>query len=93
MTKYLRQFRFAYKRAFRLSLILNALLIVMAVITFLQTPASAVTLRVVGSTDSSTTYRLDVDLEQIVYVRCVSAYGGEPSLGYLSNELALTCPS
>lgn len=91
--KYLEQFRFAYKRAFRLSSILNVLLIAAAVVGLWQTLASAVELRVVGSTDSTTTYRLDMDLNQIVYVECVSAYGGEPTLGYLSNELALTCPS
>lgn len=91
--KYLGQFKFVYKRAFRLSLILNALLIVATVVIFWQTPASAVALRVIGKIDNSTSYGLEVDLGQIVYVRCTSAYGGEPTLGYLSNEPALTCPS
>jgi hypothetical protein len=82
----------SYKRALRLSLLLNFMLIVMAIVVWTQSPAAAVTLRVIGVVDSTTSYRLDVDVNQIVYVSCVSAYGGEAELGYLRNEQALTCP-
>lgn len=86
-------FKFSYTRAFRLSLLLNVLLIVASIVLIFQTPTSAVTLRTIGSTDTTTSYSLDVDVNEIVYVNCVGAYGGEAQLGYLRNAQALTCPS
>lgn len=91
--KLLSKIRLSNKGAFRLSLLLNLVLIVLSIVIFLQSPVAAVSLRVIGTVDGTTSYRLDVDVKEIVFVSCVSAYGGEAKLDYLRNEQALTCPS
>lgn len=85
-------FRFSYARAFRVSLLINVVLIVASIVMFFHAPVSAVTLRVVGSADDTTSYRLDVESDEIIYVYCADRSGTEAQLGYLSNVQALTCP-
>lgn len=82
--------RFNYKQAFRLLLWFNAVLVVVGIV-LLKSPAMAVNLEVVGKTGNNTSYYLHMRSSDIVYVECGGS-ASEASLGYLSNQQALTCP-
>lgn len=85
------QVKFDYKQAFRLSSWFNIALIVVGIVVFLHSPAKAINLEVIGKVDNTTSYYLHMDSTAIVYVEC-SGSTSEASLGYLSNQQAVTCP-
>ena len=80
-----------YKKIFKLPLLVNALVLVIGLLLLAQSPVGAV-VRVnrIGSSGRVTSHRLQMAKTDIVFVECTT--GSEPKLGYLSNQLALTCP-
>jgi hypothetical protein len=82
--------KFSDRKAFRLLLCFNALLIALGIV-FLSSPARAVNLEVVGQTNGTTSYYLHMKSSDIVFVECAGS-SNEASLGYLSSQQAITCP-
>jgi hypothetical protein len=87
-----RKIRFSYKQVFRVSLLLNAVLIILGTVLFLKSPASALSIDVIGSTGTSKSYKLGIVPNDIVFVYCNEGRS-TASLGYLRNTQALTCAS
>ena len=84
-------FKLNYKKAFQLSLLVNALVLVIGLLLFLQSPVgAAVRVNRIGSSGRTASHKLQMAKTDIVFVECNT--GGEARLGYLRNQLALTCP-
>lgn len=84
--------KFNYKKAFQLSLLVNALVLVIGWFLLVQSPAGAVAnLTRIGRADKTTSYKLRMDKTDIVFVYCKTT-SVEPALGILRNQKALTCP-
>jgi hypothetical protein len=85
------KFKLNYKQAFRLSLLANALVLVIGLLLFVQSPGeAAVRVTRIGSAGKIVSHKLQMAKTDIVFVECNT--GAEPKLGYLRNQLALTCP-
>lgn len=85
------QFKLNYKQAFKLSLLINTLVLVIGLLLFVQSPVGAtVRLTRIGSGEKTVSHKLQMGKTDIIFVQCNT--GGEPKLGYLRNQLALTCP-
>ncbi len=84
-------FKLNYKQTFRLSLVVNALVLVIGLLLLVQSPGNAaVKLTRIGGAGKITSYKMQMAKTDIVFVECNT--GAEPKLGYLRNQLALTCP-
>lgn len=78
------------KLSLRLSIFMNVVLLVIGLVLLINSPGEAAPkLSAVGSTASSASYNLEMGQNDIIYVYCPS---DEPTLGYLSSQMALTCP-
>ncbi|HEY9611761.1 hypothetical protein [Allocoleopsis sp.] len=85
------KFKLNYKQAFRLSLLANALVLVIGLLLFVQFPGeAAVRVTRIGGAGKTVSHKLQMAKTDIVFVECNT--GAEPKLGYLRNQLALTCP-
>lgn len=85
------KFKLNYKQAFRFSLLANALVLVIGLLLFVQSPGeAAVRVTRIGAAGKIVSHKLQMAKTDIVFVQCNT--GGEPKLGYLRNQLALTCP-
>jgi hypothetical protein len=85
------KFKFNYKKALKVSLLVNALVLVIGLLLLVQSPVgAAVRVSRIGAAGKTVSHKLQMTKTDIVYVYCTT--GGEPKLGYLSNQLALTCP-
>ena len=87
------KFKLNYKKAFKLSLLVNALVLVIGLLLLVQSPVGAA-VRVsrigAGAAGKTVSHKLQMAKTDIVFAYCTT--GGEPKLGYLRNQLALTCP-
>lgn len=80
-----------YKLALRLSVLVNAFLLVIGLVLLINYPVEAAAkLKFVGSTPNHASYNLEMGQNDIIFVFCPS---DEPNLDYLRNQKALTCPS
>ncbi|MFH7025745.1 MAG: hypothetical protein ACHBN1_10140 [Heteroscytonema crispum UTEX LB 1556] len=78
-----------YKQAFKLSLVINGVLLAIGLLLFINSPTlAAARLSRIGSTGQTTSYKLRTTNKDIVFVECNN---GTPNLGLLSNQEALTC--
>jgi hypothetical protein len=89
--KFPSQSKLNYKQAFKFSLLVNALVLVIGLLLLVQSPVgAAVRLSRIGSAGKTVSHKLQMAKTDIIFVQCNT--GGEPKLGYLRNQLALTCP-
>jgi hypothetical protein len=89
--KFQSRFKSKSARGFKISLLISVLVLVVGGVFLLKSPADAVVrLSRIGVQGRTVSHKLQLDRTDIVYVNC--RRGGEPKLGYLSNQLALTCP-
>jgi len=85
------KFKLNYKQAFKIFLLVNALVLVIGLLLFVQSPVgAAVRLSRIGAAGKTVSHKLQMAKTDIIFVQCNT--GGEPKLGYLRNQLALTCP-
>lgn len=85
------RFNLNYKKAFKLSLLVNALVLVIGLLLLVQSPVgAAVRVSRIGGAGKTVSHKLQMAKTDIVFTYCTT--GGEPKLGYLRNQLALTCP-
>lgn len=85
------KFKLNYKKAFKLSLLVNALVLVIGLLLLVQSPVgAAVRVSRIGAAGKTVSHKLQMAKTDIVFTYCTT--GGEPKLGYLRNQLALTCP-
>ncbi len=85
------RFKLNYKKAFKLSLLVNALVLVIGLLLLVQSPVgAAVRVSRIGAAGKTVSHKLQMAKTDIVFAYCTT--GGEPKLGYLRNQLALTCP-
>jgi hypothetical protein len=85
------KFKLNYKKAFKLSLLVNALVLVIGLLLLVQSPVgAAVRVSRIGAAGKTVSHKLQMAKTDIVFAYCTT--GGEPKLGYLRNQLALTCP-
>lgn len=90
--KFQQKFKFNYKKAFQLSLLVNTLVLVIGWLLLVQSPVGAVAnLTRIGRAAKTTSYKLQMDKTDIVFVYCKTA-SVEPTLGTLRNQKSLTCP-
>lgn len=75
-----------YKLAFRLSVLVNLMLLLMGLVFLINSSVEAAPKL---SSIGSNSYNLNMGKNDIIYVYCPR---NEPNLGYLSNQMALTCP-
>ncbi|HEY9706612.1 MAG TPA: hypothetical protein V6D48_00240 [Oculatellaceae cyanobacterium] len=89
--KFTPRFKLNYKKAFKLSLLVNALVLVIGLLLLVQSPVgAAVRVSRIGAAGKTVSHKLQMGKTDIVFTYCTT--GGEPKLGYLRNQLALTCP-
>lgn len=89
--KFTPRFKLNYKKAFKLSLLVNALVLVIGLLLLVQSPVgAAVRVSRIGAAGKTVSHKLQMGKTDIVFTYCTT--GGEPTLGYLRNQLALTCP-
>lgn len=82
--------KFKYKQAFQISVLVNLILLVMGLLLLINSPVEAAAkLSRIGSTGQTTSYKLQMTKNDIVFTYCPN---DEPNLGYLRNQKALTCP-
>jgi hypothetical protein len=89
--KFQPKFKLNYRKAFKVSLLVNALVLVIGLLLLIQSPVgAAVRVSRIGAAGKTVSHKLQMAETDIVFTYCTT--GGEPKLGYLSNQLALTCP-